>query len=55
MRDTTDLEWEDVLPVGNVTNVTLTGVNKDNLSFGVRAVNNAGYRSPVAFPASTTT
>lgn len=55
MRDTTDLEWEDVLPVGNVTNMTLTGVNKDNLSFGVRAVNKAGYRSPVAFPASTTT
>jgi hypothetical protein len=54
-RDTTDLEWEDVLPVGNVTTVTLPGVNKDNFSFGVRAVNTAGYRSPVAYPASSTT
>jgi hypothetical protein len=55
MRDTTDLEWEDVIPVGNVTNVTLPLKNKDNFSFGVRAVNKAGFRSPVAFPASTTT
>jgi hypothetical protein len=54
-RDNTDLEWEDVLPVGNVTTMTLPGVNKDNKSFGVRAVNKAGYRSPVAFPASSTT
>jgi hypothetical protein len=54
-RDTTDLEWEDVIPVGNVTNVTLPGVNKDNFSFGVRAVNRAGFRSPVSYPASTTT
>jgi hypothetical protein len=55
MRDTTDLEWEDVIPVGNVTNKTLSLVNKDNFSFGVRAVNKAGFRSPVTFPASTTT
>lgn len=55
LRDTTDLEWEDVIPVGNVTTVTLPGVNKDNFSFGVRAVNRAGYRSPVAFPGPTTT
>lgn len=55
MRDTTDLEWEEVVPVGNVTTATLPGVNKDNFSFGVRAVNRAGYRSPVAYPASTTT
>jgi hypothetical protein len=55
MRDTTDLEWEDVIPVGNVTAVTLPLVNKDNFSFGVRAVNTAGYRSPVAYPASTAT
>jgi hypothetical protein len=55
MRDTTDLEWEDVLRVGNVTSVTLPGVNKDNFSFGVRAVNRAGYRSPVSYPAATST
>lgn len=55
LRDTTDLEWEEVIPVGNVTTATLPGMNKDNFSFGVRAVNRAGYRSPVAFPGATTT
>ncbi len=54
-RGTTDLEWEEVIPVGNVTSVTLPLVNKDNFSFGVRAVNQNGYRSPVAFPGPTTT
>jgi len=55
MRDTTALEWEEVIEVGNVTSATLPLVNKDNFSFGVRAVNLDGYRSPVAFPARTTT
>jgi hypothetical protein len=55
MRDTTDLEWEDVIPVGNVLNTTLRNVSKDNFFFGVRAVDRAGNRSPVAFPGSTTT
>jgi hypothetical protein len=55
MRDTTDLEWEDVIPVGNVLNTTLRNVSKDNFFFGVRAVDRSGNRSPVAFPGSTTT
>jgi hypothetical protein len=55
MRDTTAVDWEEVIPVGNVTSVTLPLVNKDNFSFGIRAVNLAGYRSPVAFPRQTST
>lgn len=55
LRDTTDLEWEDVIPVGDVTAVTLANTSKDNHFFGVRAVNQRGYRSPVSFPTGTTT
>jgi hypothetical protein len=36
-------------PVGNVTSVTLN-ISKDNVQFGIRAVDNNGNRSPVAFP-----
>ena len=35
--------------VANVTTVTLD-ISKDNVQFGVRAVDQAGNRSPVAFP-----
>jgi hypothetical protein len=55
LRDTTDLEWEDVVPVGNVLTATLRNVSKDNFFFGVRAVNRSGNRSPVAFPGATST
>ena len=34
---------------GNVTTVTLD-ISKDNVQFGVRAVDRDGNRSPVAFP-----
>jgi hypothetical protein len=34
---------------GNVTTVTLD-ISKDNVQFGLRAVDRAGHRSPVAFP-----
>ncbi|HEU5470585.1 MAG TPA: M28 family metallopeptidase [Actinophytocola sp.] len=55
VRDTTDLEWEDVMPVGNVTNVTFPNTSKDNFLYGVRAVNRNGFRSPVSFPSATST
>jgi hypothetical protein len=49
MRETTDSDWTEALPVGNVTSVTLD-ISKDNVQFGIRAVDGNGNRSPVAFP-----
>jgi len=49
MRETTSPDWTDVIDVGNVTTVTLD-FSKDNVQFGLRAVDRAGHRSPVAFP-----
>ncbi|MBO0884687.1 MAG: M28 family metallopeptidase [Mycobacterium sp.] len=49
MRETTSADWTDTKAVGNVTSVTLD-VAKDNVQFGVRAVDQDGNRSPVAFP-----
>jgi hypothetical protein len=48
-RETTAADWTHVIPVGNVTTVTID-LAKDNVMFGVRAVDTAGHRSPVAFP-----
>jgi hypothetical protein len=48
-RETTSPDWTDVIDVGNVTTVTLD-ISKDNLQFGLRAVDQGGNRSPVAFP-----
>ena len=48
-RETTSPTWDNVVPVGDVTAVTLD-LSKDNVFFGVRAVDRAGHRSPVAFP-----
>ncbi|MGA5302088.1 M20/M25/M40 family metallo-hydrolase [Nucisporomicrobium flavum] len=48
-RETTAPDWQHVLPVGNVTTVTID-LSKDNVFFGVRAVDRAGHRSPVAAP-----
>lgn len=53
-RDTTDPTWAHALGVGNVTSVTLTGMNPDNFYFGVRAVDSQGHLSPVAFPTPVT-
>jgi hypothetical protein len=50
MRDTTGADWTSAIDVGNVTAVTLD-ISKDNMQFGLRAVDQAGNRSPVAFPA----
>ncbi|WP_214321901.1 M20/M25/M40 family metallo-hydrolase [Nonomuraea sediminis] len=49
-RDTTEPVWTHVQPVGNVTAYTVAGRSKDNFQFGVRAVDTAGHRSPVAYP-----
>jgi len=49
MRETTAPDWTSAIPVGNVTSVTLN-VSKDNVQFGIRAVDQNGNRSPVAFP-----
>ncbi|WP_431877494.1 M20/M25/M40 family metallo-hydrolase [Micromonospora marina] len=48
-RETTADQWQKMLPVGDVTEVTID-LSKDNVFFGVRAVDRAGHRSPVAFP-----
>jgi hypothetical protein len=49
MRETTDSDWTSAINVGNVTSVTLS-ISKDNVQFGIRAVDQNGNRSPVAFP-----
>lgn len=47
-RETTAPDWTSVIGVGTVTTVTLD-ISKDNVQFGLRAVDQAGHRSPVAF------
>ena len=49
-RDTTSPVWTNSKAVGKVTSFTLKGMSKDNFFFGVRAIDNDGNRSPVAFP-----
>ncbi|HLX47104.1 MAG TPA: M20/M25/M40 family metallo-hydrolase [Streptosporangiaceae bacterium] len=51
-RDTTLPVWTNATNVGNVTSVTLN-FSKDNVQVGVRAVDQNGNRSPVAFPQVT--
>ncbi|MFI6486790.1 M20/M25/M40 family metallo-hydrolase [Streptomyces sp. NPDC050564] len=48
-RETTAFEWTHVISAGDVTTYEVD-LSKDNVFFGVRAVNRAGNRSPVAFP-----
>jgi len=49
MRETTAANWTSAVGVGNVTTVTLN-ISKDNVQFGLRAIDKAGHRSPAAFP-----
>lgn len=49
-RDTTSPTWTHARTVGRVTTYTVTGLSKDNYFFGVRAIDQAGHRSPVAYP-----
>jgi hypothetical protein len=48
-RETTAPEWQHVVRVGDVTKMTLD-LSKDNVFFGVRAVDSRGRHSPTAFP-----
>jgi len=50
MRETTSPDWTSAIGVGNVTTVTLD-ISKDNVQFGLRAIDRSGRRSPAAFPA----
>ena len=49
-RFTDEPKWTHTIPVGNVTDYTIKNMSKDNFFFGVRAIDNEGHRSPVAFP-----
>jgi hypothetical protein len=49
VRETTAADWTSAINIGNVTTVELD-IAKDNVQFGIRAVDSAGRRSPVAFP-----
>jgi hypothetical protein len=49
MRETTVPDWTSAIGVGNVTTVTLD-ISKDNVQFGLRAIDKARHRSPAAFP-----
>jgi hypothetical protein len=49
LRESTEPEWESAIPVGNATSVTLD-ISKDNVQFGVRAVDANGHHSPAGFP-----
>ncbi|REH33118.1 peptidase M28-like protein [Kutzneria buriramensis] len=48
-REATEPDWTHGVPAGNVTSFTVN-LAKDNVFFGVRAIDKAGRRSPVAFP-----
>ncbi|GAA2656606.1 M20/M25/M40 family metallo-hydrolase [Paractinoplanes durhamensis] len=48
-RETTAPDWTHTLDVGSVTTATVD-LSKDNVFFGVRAVDRDGNRSPVAAP-----
>jgi hypothetical protein len=49
-RDSTATDWQHTIPVGKVTTATVD-ISKDNVQFGVRAVDKSGHRSPAAAPA----
>ena len=49
-RDTTAVQWTHFRFVGDVTTYTLENISKDNFMFGVRAIDEDGHESPVAFP-----
>lgn len=41
--------WTHLISVGNTTSATIN-LSKDNVIFGVRAVDRRGHRSPAVFP-----
>jgi Zn-dependent M28 family amino/carboxypeptidase len=48
-RESTAPDWTHVVPVGDVVTATVD-LSKDNVQFGLRAVDRTGHRSPAAFP-----
>ncbi|MEV4646421.1 M28 family metallopeptidase [Saccharopolyspora sp. NPDC049357] len=48
-RETTDSDWTHRIDVGDVTTAVID-LSKDNVFFGVRAIDADGHRSPVTFP-----
>jgi hypothetical protein len=53
-RETTAPDWTHRIDVGDVTSVIID-LSKDNVQFGIRAVDRDGHHSPVAFPLTVTT
>lgn len=49
-RETTAANWQHSLDVGNVTNYTMKNVSKDNVFFGVQAVDEKGNASVASYP-----
>jgi hypothetical protein len=49
-RDTTAPQWQGGVWVGMVTRYTVKGLSKDNVFFGVQAVDKDGNASPAAYP-----
>lgn len=50
-RETTAADWEHALDVSSgVTGTTVKGVSKDNVIFGVEAVDREGHASPAVYP-----
>ena len=48
-RESTAPDWTNVIDVGKVSSATID-LSKDNVQFGVRAVDTSGHRSPAAAP-----
>lgn len=49
-RETTAPFWEHAVETGLVTEFTVKGVSKDNVIFGVKAVDTGGHASPAVYP-----
>ncbi|MEV6489689.1 aminopeptidase, partial [Actinoplanes sp. NPDC051633] len=52
-RESTLPDWTHGVLVGRVTSATID-VSKDNVQFGVRAIDRDGHRSPAAAPVPST-
>ncbi len=52
-RDTTAPHWTNSVAVGKVTSHVMKNMSKDNVFFGVRAVDRDGNKSPVVYPRPT--
>lgn len=52
-RDTTAPLWQQQRDVGNVTQFTVPGISKDNVIFGVQALDRDGNTSPATYPRPT--